>query len=57
MPHRAEFVVVGWTQPEGRRPYLGALLLGYYDSDGRLIYAGRVGSGMWPLPSIRLDSS
>jgi ATP-dependent DNA ligase len=55
--NRAEFVVVGWTQPEGRRPYLGALLLGYYDSDGRLIYAGRVGSGMWPLPSIRLDSS
>ena len=24
---REEFVVVGWTDPEGRRPYLGALLL------------------------------
>jgi ATP-dependent DNA ligase len=23
---REEFVVVGWTEPEGRRPYLGALL-------------------------------
>jgi bifunctional non-homologous end joining protein LigD len=28
--NRAEFVVIGWTEPEGRRPYLGALLLGYY---------------------------
>jgi DNA ligase D-like protein (predicted ligase) len=44
--NRAEFVVVGWTDPEGRRPYLGALLLGYYDPDGRLIYAGRAGTGI-----------
>jgi bifunctional non-homologous end joining protein LigD len=44
--NRAEFVVVGWTEPEGRRPYLGALLLAYYDPAGRLIYAGRVGSGI-----------
>jgi DNA ligase D-like protein (predicted ligase) len=44
--NRAEFVVVGWTEPEGRRPYLGALLLGYYDPDARLIYAGRVGTGI-----------
>jgi len=44
--NRAEFVVVGWSEPEGRRPYLGALLLGYYDPAGRLIYAGRVGSGI-----------
>jgi len=44
--NRAEFVVVGWSEPEGRRPYLGSLLLGYYDPDGRLIYAGRVGSGI-----------
>src|SRR5215472_15596585 len=29
--HREEFVVIGWTDPEGARPYLGALLLGYYD--------------------------
>jgi DNA ligase D-like protein (predicted ligase) len=44
--NRAEFVVVGWTDPEGRRPYLGALLLAYYDPDGKLIYAGRAGTGM-----------
>ena len=44
--NRQEFVVVGWTDPEGSRPYLGALLLGYHSDDGRLIYAGRVGTGM-----------
>jgi bifunctional non-homologous end joining protein LigD len=44
--HREEFVVVGWTDPEGSRPFLGALLLAYYDLDGRLAYAGRVGSGI-----------
>jgi DNA ligase D-like protein (predicted ligase) len=44
--NRQEFVVVGWTDPEGSRPHLGALLLGYCTDDGRLIYAGRVGTGM-----------
>jgi bifunctional non-homologous end joining protein LigD len=44
--HREEFVVVGWTDPEGRRPYLGALLLAYYDPAGRLVYAGRAGTGI-----------
>jgi hypothetical protein len=38
--------VVGWTDPEGSRPWLGALLLAYYDPDGRLVYAGRVGTGI-----------
>jgi ATP-dependent DNA ligase len=32
--NRQEFVVVGWSDPEGSRPYLGALLLGYYTDDG-----------------------
>ena len=40
--NRQEFVIVGWTDPEGSRPYLGALLLGYYTDDGKLTYAGRV---------------
>jgi len=43
---RQEVVVVGWSDPEGSRPHLRALLLGYYTDDGRLIYAGRVGIGM-----------
>jgi bifunctional non-homologous end joining protein LigD len=44
--NREEFVAVGWTDPEGSRPWLGALLLAYYDPDGRLVYAGRVGTGI-----------
>jgi ATP-dependent DNA ligase len=44
--NRQEFVIVGWSDPEGSRPYLGALLLGFYTDDGKLIYAGRVGTGM-----------
>ena len=44
--NREEFLAVGWTDPEGSRPFIGALLLGYYDAGGRLIYAGRVGTGM-----------
>jgi len=44
--NREEFVVVGWTDPEGSRPWLGALLLAYYDPDRRLIYAGRAGTGI-----------
>jgi DNA ligase D-like protein (predicted ligase) len=44
--NRQEFVIVGWSDPQGSRPHLGALLLGYYADDGKLIYAGRVGTGM-----------
>jgi bifunctional non-homologous end joining protein LigD len=44
--HREQFVVVGWTDPEGSRPWLGALLLAYYDPEGRLVYAGRAGTGI-----------
>jgi ATP-dependent DNA ligase len=32
--------------PEGSRRRLGALLLAYYDPDGRLVYAGRAGAGI-----------
>jgi ATP dependent DNA ligase C terminal region len=39
-------VLVGWTDPEGSRPNLGALLLAYYAPDARLVYAGRAGTGM-----------
>jgi bifunctional non-homologous end joining protein LigD len=40
-----EFVVGGYTDPKGSRTGFGALLLGYYDGDGRLAYAGKVGTG------------
>jgi ATP-dependent DNA ligase len=44
--NRQEFVVIGWTEPEGSRPHLGSVLLGYYRPDGSLTYAGRAGTGM-----------
>ena len=30
--NREEFVAVGWTDPEGSRPWLAALLLAYYET-------------------------
>ncbi len=45
--HEQEFVIGGFTLPEkGRKgtQAIGALLLGYY-ADGKLIYAGRTGTG------------
>lgn len=43
--NQEEFVVVGWTDPEGGRSGFGALLVGYYDEKGELRFAGRVGTG------------
>jgi len=43
--NREEFVVIGFSDPGGTRKGFGALLLGYYDGDGKLVYAGRVGTG------------
>jgi bifunctional non-homologous end joining protein LigD len=40
-----EFVIGGFTDPQGSRTGFGALLLGYYDSGGHLVYAGKVGTG------------
>lgn len=45
LQHRAEFVVGGYTDPRLSRPYLGALLLGYFDAKGKLHYAGHMGGG------------
>jgi bifunctional non-homologous end joining protein LigD len=39
--NREEFIVVGWTDPEGSRPHLGALLLAYYARRGPLVYRAR----------------
>jgi len=44
--NREEFVVVGWSDPEGSRHRIGALLLGYFTPAGDLVYAGRAGTGM-----------
>ena len=43
--NRDEFIVLGFTDPDGSREGFGSLLLGYHDPGGTLRYAGRVGSG------------
>jgi bifunctional non-homologous end joining protein LigD len=53
---REEFVVLGWTPPEGSRIGLGSLHLGYYDRDRRLHYAGGVGTGFSEGELKRLSS-
>jgi bifunctional non-homologous end joining protein LigD len=45
LEHQQEFVVGGWTEPRNSRKHFGALLLGYYDDAGRLVYAGHTGTG------------
>jgi bifunctional non-homologous end joining protein LigD len=42
---RQELVIGGYTDPDGARAEFGSLLLGVHDRDGRLVYAGRVGTG------------
>ena len=40
-----ELVVGGFTDPQRSRIGFGALLLGYYNAGGELVYAGKVGTG------------
>lgn len=40
-----EFVIGGYTDPQGARSGFGALLIGYHDANGALKFAGRVGTG------------
>ena len=42
---RQELVIVGYTDPSGSRVGLGALLLGVHDSEGALVFSGKVGTG------------
>ncbi len=42
---RQEFVIGGYTDPKGSRTGIGSLLLGVYDEDKNLQYAGNVGAG------------
>ena len=39
-----EFVLLGWTDPQGARSGLGALLVGYHEG-GELRFGGKVGTG------------
>ncbi len=42
---REELVVVGFTDPAGKRQGFGALLAGYYTPKGKLVFAGGIGTG------------
>jgi bifunctional non-homologous end joining protein LigD len=65
--HRQELVVGGWLVGEGARAdRFGSLMVGYHDDDGRLHYAGNVGTGFTDktlgelsavLQGLRRDSS
>jgi bifunctional non-homologous end joining protein LigD len=39
-----EFVIGGYTPPQGARKYFGAILVGYYENK-KLVFAGKVGTG------------
>jgi bifunctional non-homologous end joining protein LigD len=39
-----EFVIGGYTPPQGARKYFGAVMVGYYDNN-KLVFAGKVGTG------------
>jgi bifunctional non-homologous end joining protein LigD len=45
---RQEFVIIGYTQPQGSRSGFGALLLAVTadDAEDELLYAGRVGTAV-----------
>lgn len=48
-----EFVVGGFTDPEGARAGIGALLIGYYER-GKLIFSGKVGTGFTQKGALEL---
>ena len=48
-----EFVVGGFTDPEGARAGIGALLIGHYHR-GKLIFSGRVGTGFTQKGALEL---
>ena len=45
LENQQEFVIGGWTEPRNSREHFGTLLVGYYDDEGTLIYAGHSGGG------------
>jgi bifunctional non-homologous end joining protein LigD len=49
-----EFIIGGYTDPQRSRQGFGALLLGYYDDKGELVYAGKVGTGFTDATLVSL---
>jgi bifunctional non-homologous end joining protein LigD len=48
-----EFVIGGYTPPQGSRKHFGAVLVGYY-KEGDLVFAGKVGTGFTTKSLARL---
>jgi bifunctional non-homologous end joining protein LigD len=42
--HEQEFVIGGYTEPEGTRKFFGSLIVGFYRRN-QLVFVGRVGTG------------
>ncbi|STX60985.1 DNA ligase D [Legionella birminghamensis] len=42
---RQEYVIAGFTPPQGARRYFGSLYLGVFNEKGKLEYSGNVGTG------------
>jgi bifunctional non-homologous end joining protein LigD len=42
--NKQEFVIGGYTPPQGSRKHFGAILVGYYENK-KLVFAGKVGTG------------
>ena len=40
-----EAIIVGFTEPKGSRKKFGSLILGKYNDEGELVFAGQAGSG------------
>jgi bifunctional non-homologous end joining protein LigD len=51
---RQEFVIGGYSDRSDNPQAVGALMLGYYDDDGGLRYAGRVGTGWSAADAVSL---
>jgi DNA ligase D-like protein (predicted ligase) len=49
-----EFVIVGYTDPQGARTGLGAVLVGFY-LNNELLYAGKVGTGFTTATLLMLQ--
>ena len=52
-----EFVIGGYTDPQRSRKGFGALLLGYYNDKGELVYAGKVGTGFTDAVLVSLHDT
>jgi len=51
---RQEFVIGGFTEPEGSRAGIGALLVGVHEEKGALRFAGKVGTGFTRTSALEL---